>query len=76
VALCGEAVTGRVVAVIKATMPGTRIVNIYGRTDATVYFTTYTREGADAAGAPPIGRPIWNRQAFVLDETLRLVPPG
>jgi len=77
VALCGEAVTGQVVGVIKAAVPGTRILNIYGPTEATVYATTYTLpEAAQAAGPPPIGRPIRDRRAFVLDGTLGLVPPG
>jgi amino acid adenylation domain-containing protein len=75
VALCGEAVTGPVVAVIRATVPGARIVNIYGPTETTVYTTTYTLDEAGEA-APPIGRPLWNRAAFVLDERLRMVPPG
>ncbi|HLK02569.1 MAG TPA: amino acid adenylation domain-containing protein, partial [Streptosporangiaceae bacterium] len=77
VAVCGEAVTAQVVAAIKAAVPGARIVNLYGPTEATVFATAYTVEGGDAdAGAPPIGRLIWDRRAFVLDEALRLVPPG
>src|SRR6185437_11021908 len=28
------------------------------------------------SGVPPIGRPVWNTQVFVLDEHLGLVPPG
>jgi len=77
VALAGEAVTRQVVAAIRTAVPGARIVNLYGPTETTVYVTTYNIDCADeAAGSPPIGRLIWNRQAFVLDETLRLVPPG
>jgi amino acid adenylation domain-containing protein len=77
VALCGEAVTGQVVSAIKATVPGARIVNLYGPTEATVYVTTYDIDhGGEAAGSPPIGWLIWNRRAFVLDDALRLVPPG
>ncbi|MDQ2815337.1 MAG: amino acid adenylation domain-containing protein, partial [Actinomycetota bacterium] len=76
-ALCGEALTGPVVEVIRAAMPGARIENIYGPAEATVYATTYVvpRDGKPAAG-PPIGRPIWNTRMYVLDEGLGLVPPG
>ncbi|HZR53533.1 MAG TPA: amino acid adenylation domain-containing protein [Streptosporangiaceae bacterium] len=76
VALCGEALTGQVVATIRTAVPGARIVNIYGPTEATVFATTYTVEDGEEAGPPPIGRPLWNKRAFVLDETLALVPPG
>ncbi len=77
VALCGEAVTGQVVAVIRAAVPGARIVNIYGPTETTVYATAYTADSArEVAGSPPIGRPIRDRRAFVLDGALGLVPPG
>ena len=77
VALCGEALTGQVVAVIRAAVPGTRILNIYGPTEATVYATAYTADSAgEVAGSPPIGRPIRDRRAFVLDGALELVPPG
>jgi amino acid adenylation domain-containing protein len=76
-ALCGEAVTRQVVAVIRAAVPGTRILNIYGPTEATVYATAYTADSAgEVAGPPPIGRPIRGRRAFVLDGALGLVPPG
>ncbi len=77
VALCGEALSGQVVAAIRAAVPGARIVNIYGPTEATVFATTYTVDSAgEVAGPPPIGRLIWNKRAFVLDEALGLVPPG
>ncbi len=77
VALCGEALSGQVVAAIRAAVPGARIVNIYGPTEGTVFATTYTVDSAgEVAGPPPIGRLIWNKRAFVLDEALGLVPPG
>jgi amino acid adenylation domain-containing protein len=77
VALCGEALTGQVVTTIRSTVPGARTINIYGPTETTVYHTTYTLDDAGtSAGSPPIGRPLWNRGAFVLDDRLGLVPPG
>jgi amino acid adenylation domain-containing protein len=75
-ALCGEALTGQVVAAIRAAVPGARIENIYGPAEATVYATTFIVPEDSEAAAPPIGRPIWNMRMYVLDENLRLVPPG
>ena len=75
VALCGEAVTGQALATIRAALPHARIVNIYGPAEATVFATAGTVPGT-VTGAPPIGRPIWNRRAYILDERLQLVPPG
>ncbi len=76
-ALCGEALTGQVVAAIRAAVPGVRVENIYGPAEATVYATTYVvPEESEVSAAPPIGRPIWNIRVFVLDGSLGLVPPG
>src|SRR6185437_5545012 len=72
-ALCGEALTGPVVAAIRAAVPGARVENIYGPAEATVYATTYVVPPDSQAAAPPIGRPVWNTRVFVLDEVLGLV---
>jgi non-ribosomal peptide synthetase component E (peptide arylation enzyme)/acyl carrier protein len=75
-ALCGEALTGQVVAAIRVAVPGVRIENIYGPAEATVYATTYVVPPDSQVAGPPIGRPIWNTRMYVLDEGLGLVPPG
>ncbi|MCQ8195646.1 AMP-binding protein, partial [Streptomyces rugosispiralis] len=54
---------------------GRRMVNAYGPTESTVAATT-SGPLAPGAGAPPIGRPVWNTSALVLDERLRLTPVG
>nr|MDQ2816459.1 amino acid adenylation domain-containing protein [Actinomycetota bacterium] len=89
VVLAGEALTARAVAATRAAVPGAVIRNIYGPTEATVYATAWRAPDADgekadgekaaagkAGAAPPIGRPVWNMRAFVLDAGLGLVPPG
>ena len=53
---------------------GRRMVNGYGPTEATVCVTL--SDPLDGSGAPPIGRPVWNTRVHVLDDELRLVPPG
>src|SRR5579884_4016550 len=67
----GEACSGELV---DRWAPGRRMINSYGPTESTVV-STWT-EPLHPGGAPPIGRPIWNTKAYVLDATLRPVPVG
>ena len=53
---------------------GRRMVNAYGPTETTVCATISAP--LSGAVAPPIGRPIWNTQAYVLDVGLMPVPLG
>ncbi|MGH4010293.1 MAG: amino acid adenylation domain-containing protein, partial [Pseudonocardiaceae bacterium] len=78
VVLAGEALSARAVRDIRAVLPGSRIANIYGPTEATVYATAWYCDPAcwNPDQAPPIGRPIANTRVYVLDSTLRPVPPG
>lgn len=52
-----------------------QLVNHYGPTESTVVATAGTVDRS-AAGAPPIGRPIANTLAYVLDREMRPVPIG
>ena len=54
--------------------PGRRMINAYGPTETTVCATMSTP--LSGAVTPPIGRPIVNTRGYVLDASLRLVPPG
>jgi amino acid adenylation domain-containing protein/non-ribosomal peptide synthase protein (TIGR01720 family) len=49
--------------------------NLYGPTEAAIDVTAWTSPPGEVATVP-IGRPVWNTQAYVLDERLRPVPPG
>ncbi|RDV10381.1 non-ribosomal peptide synthetase, partial [Pontibacter diazotrophicus] len=53
-----------------------RLVNNYGPTENTVVATSYTLPAAQQQGLPPIGKPISNTSAYVLDRSGRLVPQG
>ncbi|WP_457784530.1 amino acid adenylation domain-containing protein, partial [Streptomyces olivaceus] len=74
-ALAGEALAAYTVRDIQTAMPGARVANIYGPTEATVY-TTYWHTDTDTATTPPIGRPIDNVSTYVLDDGLSPVPVG
>ncbi|MFI1366523.1 amino acid adenylation domain-containing protein [Streptomyces griseochromogenes] len=78
VALAGEALPAHTLAEIRAAVPGARVANVYGPTEATVYTTAWFPDGTDTAPptAPPIGRPVRNTRAYVLDARLQAVPPG
>src|ERR1022692_3972205 len=74
VVLAGEALTAHVIAGIRAALPGAVVRIIYGPTEATVYATAW--RAGEAGQVPMIGQPVWNTRAHVLDDGLRLVPPG
>ncbi|AVT28459.1 non-ribosomal peptide synthetase [Plantactinospora sp. BC1] len=75
VVLAGEALTGATAAAVQRAFSAVRVVNAYGPTEDTVYATSWASEG-EVGGTTPIGRPIRNCQAYVLDGRLRPVPVG
>jgi amino acid adenylation domain-containing protein len=74
VLLGGEALPPALAAQITAVLPD-GLINVYGPTETTVWSTTHAVP-ADAAGPIPIGRPIVNTRAYVLDGALRPQPVG
>ncbi|WP_327745262.1 non-ribosomal peptide synthase/polyketide synthase [Streptomyces europaeiscabiei] len=74
----GEMLLGEVLEEWRSRRPGAAVVNEYGPTEATVGCITYTLAPGDApsTGPVPIGRPVWNTAAYVLDAGLRPVPVG
>ncbi|MFJ8477263.1 non-ribosomal peptide synthase/polyketide synthase [Kitasatospora sp. NPDC094011] len=76
VLLAGEALPARTVRQVREAVPGCRVLNVYGPTEATVYATAALCDPADPDRDPPIGRPVGGARAYVLDERLRPVPVG
>ncbi|KUJ38446.1 MULTISPECIES: non-ribosomal peptide synthetase [Streptomyces] len=72
----GEAQSPRRVAQLLAGERPDRFVNIYGPTETTTFATFQEIHSTDGVRALPIGRPIRNTTAYVLDERRRPVPPG
>ncbi|RKH58003.1 non-ribosomal peptide synthetase, partial [Corallococcus aberystwythensis] len=56
---------------------GATFINGYGPTENTTFSATFTmRRGSEVEGAVPIGKPLSNSTAYVLDAHLRPVPVG
>lgn len=55
--------------------PQCALINQYGPTETHVVSNFVATGGADGA-LPPIGRPIWNTQLYILDGDLNPVPAG
>ncbi len=70
----GEALSAALRAQFHRTLDA-ELHNLYGPTEAAIDVTSWTSPAGEAA-VVPIGRPVWNTQAYVLDEWLRPVPPG
>ncbi|MFP2902355.1 amino acid adenylation domain-containing protein, partial [Corallococcus sp. 4LFB] len=72
----GEALTPDLVTRLRSVLPTVQLVNAYGPTESTID-ATWSPVTDDASGATvPIGRPVANAEAYVLDAALHPVPIG
>ncbi|MFD8820266.1 amino acid adenylation domain-containing protein, partial [Streptomyces sp. NPDC059627] len=72
----GEALSVELCDRFAAVLPGVSLHNLYGPAETSVDVTAWAYvEGSDGVPAP-IGRPVWNTRAFVLDAHLEPVPVG
>ncbi|MFF8771916.1 amino acid adenylation domain-containing protein [Kitasatospora sp. NPDC015120] len=73
----GEAASGTLMRRVLEHCPDLLLAHVYGPTEATTFATHHHLRPADLAGArAPIGLPLDNMRAHVLDARLRPVPPG
>ncbi|HYQ62840.1 MAG TPA: amino acid adenylation domain-containing protein [Actinophytocola sp.] len=70
----GEALTATVAGAVAARWPAARLVNLYGCSEVAGDSLEHRWQAGE--GPVPIGRPVANTRAYVLDATLRPVPPG
>jgi amino acid adenylation domain-containing protein len=56
--------------------PGVELRNEYGPTETSVGVTAAECRADAGQSTVPIGRPVWNMRAYVLDSALELVPVG
>ncbi len=74
--LSGERLTADLLGELKRRLPGCQFINLYGSSEVAADATCYRSEPQVQEEVVPIGRPIWNTQVYVLDETLEVVPAG
>jgi amino acid adenylation domain-containing protein len=74
----GELLLGSTVREWRERFPRATLVHHYGPTEATVGCTDLRFAPGNPVpdGPVPIGRPMWNTRAYVLDAALNPVPPG
>ncbi|MFD5826748.1 amino acid adenylation domain-containing protein [Lentzea sp. NPDC060358] len=73
----GEAASKAHVAALLARHPDIRLVNGYSPLENTIFTLCHRIVPRDAGRRSiPVGRPLAGKQVYVLDEHLRLVPPG
>ncbi|WP_163997838.1 non-ribosomal peptide synthetase, partial [Pyxidicoccus caerfyrddinensis] len=72
----GEALASELAPRLRALLPETRLVNLYGPTETTIDATSALATGQERGTTVPIGRPVANTRLYVLDGHLRPVPPG
>ena len=73
--VAGEAFGPEVLAAARRMLPGVELHNLYGPTEFTVHATAYEARPEDT-GPVPMGHPVWNARAYVLDSRLQPVPMG
>ncbi|HEX6046567.1 MAG TPA: amino acid adenylation domain-containing protein [Pyrinomonadaceae bacterium] len=72
----GEALTEELAARCRERLPNTRLGNLYGPAEATIDSTYWEAKGPTNAATVPIGLPVANAGAYVLDHWLRPGPIG
>ncbi len=74
----GEVLLGPLAARFRDTLPNARLINFYGASELSHHATWFEVTGSlekSAEKSVPIGRPIANTQAYVLDSQMQPVPP-
>ncbi|MFY9137451.1 amino acid adenylation domain-containing protein, partial [Zwartia sp.] len=76
VVMSGEALSASLQNQYFARFPQSFLWNLYGPTEAAIDVSFWKCLRSSATLPPPIGRPIWNIQLYVLDAGLEPVAPG
>ncbi|HWV14493.1 MAG TPA: amino acid adenylation domain-containing protein [Cellvibrio sp.] len=72
----GEAVSKDLEQRFVKAFPDVELWNLYGPTEAAIHVTYWLCGRGDASSTVPIGYPLTNTRLYVVDESLKLQPPG
>jgi amino acid adenylation domain-containing protein len=72
----GEALPAAVCERFFERLPQARLTNVYGPTETTMHVTVWECQKDTPERVVPIGRPVGNTQAYILDENMQPVPIG
>jgi len=72
----GEKLSQQHITKLRTTYPSVTIINGYGPTENTTFSLTYRIHQMEVHGPIPIGRPLSNRCAYILDAQQQPVPVG
>ncbi len=72
----GESASAAHLDAVHAAVPGIRVINGYGPAESMGFTTAHEVTAPSTTGQVPVGRPVTGKRALVLDDALRLVPPG
>ena len=70
----GEALPASVCERFFERLPGTRLTNVYGPTETTMHVTVYECHKGAEERIMPIGWPVGNTQAYIVDDHMQLTP--
>ena len=73
---CGEALSREVVNKFNKISSKVKLENIYGPTESTIYATKYSLSDSTYQDIVPIGKPMRNIKAYILDKNNNLQPIG
>ncbi|WP_370937945.1 non-ribosomal peptide synthase/polyketide synthase [Amycolatopsis sp. cg13] len=71
----GDAVPAAALRRVQAACPDTLVADVYGPTETTTFATVHPLPG-EVPDVVPIGGPLDHTRVYVLDDDLRLAPPG
>jgi amino acid adenylation domain-containing protein len=72
----GEALPAAVCERFFERLPHAQLTNVYGPTETTMHVTTWECRKDTLERLVPIGRPVGNTQAYILDQNMQPVPIG